>query len=196
MKPIGLITIVLCALLSVQTYAATDKDITVVRVTPSVDLKQVQYVLSHQRSEVFEQGMELESGQWDIFWRIYDQYEKEKQKIDAKRLRLLGTFVKSQGALTGDEATKLIKASGLNQQADLALRQKYFQIYSKKLNPIVAARFVQLDDMAGLVIRLAILGNVPLIRNASETEGEQAASSPSVQIEQPAATGQSPASQP
>jgi hypothetical protein len=47
-------------------YAA-DRKITVVRVTPSLDLAQAQYILSHQREEVFEQGMALDSKQWQMF---------------------------------------------------------------------------------------------------------------------------------
>ena len=78
--------------------------------------------------------------------------------------------------MTGDDAMKLVKASGENQQADIALRQKYFKILSKKLNPVVAARFVQIDDMVGMIIRLAILGNVPLIRGESEESGQPASS--------------------
>jgi hypothetical protein len=68
--------------------------------------------------------------------------------------------------LTNDDAIKLVKHSGENQQADLALRQKYFKLMSKKLNPVVAARFVQIDDIVGMAVRLAILGNVPLIGDA------------------------------
>jgi hypothetical protein len=69
---------------------------------------------------------------------------------------------------------KIAKQSGENQQADLALRQKYFQIYSKKLNPLAAARFMQLDDIVGMVTRLAILGNVPLIGEVPHVAGSDA----------------------
>ena len=169
--------IVVCLLLSTSVNAA-DTDITVVRVTPALDMDQMEYILSHQREEVFERGMALvDSKQWDAFWRVYDEYEKEKEPLDAKRLRLLGSYVSKHATLTGDEATKLVKAVGENQQADLALRQKYFKILSKKLNPVAAARFVQLDDIVGTVVRLAILGNVPLISGVTET-AEQPAGSP------------------
>jgi len=177
MKPMHWLTsIAMCLLLSPAFVHAADNNITVVRVTPAIDLDQLQYVMSHQRSEVFDQGMELDSAQSDVFWRVYHQYEKEKEQLDAKRLRLLGTYIGKFTSMTGDEATKLVKAAGENQQADIALRQKYFKVLSKKLNPVIAARFVQIDDMVGMVIRLAILGNVPLIRGESEVP-EQPASS-------------------
>lgn len=177
MKPMHWLTsIVMCLLLSPAFLQAADTNITVVRVTPVLDLDQLQYVMSHQRSEVFDQGMALDSPQSDVFWGVYHQYEKEKEQLDTKRLRLLGTYIGKFTSMTGDEATKLVKAAGENQQADIALRQKYFKILSKKLNPVVAARFVQIDDMVGMVIRLAILGNVPLIMGASEVSGQPAGS--------------------
>jgi hypothetical protein len=162
-----LIALVMGPLLAGSVYAA-NKDVTVVRVTPSLDLVQAQYILSHQREEVFERGMMLDSKHWQVFWRVYDAYEKEKQELDAKRLGLLGTYVSKHATFTGSEATKLVKASVKNQQADLALRQKYFNILSKKLNPVAAARFVQIDDVVGMVVRLAILGNIQLITDVAE----------------------------
>ena len=71
--------------------------------------------------------------------------------------------VEKYTTLTNDDVMKIVKQSGENQRADLALRQKYFHIYSKKLDPMMAARFLQLDDIVGMVTRLAILGNLPLI---------------------------------
>lgn len=177
MKPMHWLTaVVMCLLLSPAFVNAADTNITVVRVTPALDLDQLQYVLTHQRAEVFDQGMALDSPQSDVFWGVYHQYEKEKEQLDAKRLRLLGTYIGKVASMSGDDATKLVKAAGENQQADFALRQKYFKILSKKLNPVVAARFVQIDDMVGMVIRLAILGNVPLIRGVSEVPGQPAGS--------------------
>lgn len=169
-----LAALAMSSLLASSVYAA-DTEITVVRVNPSLNLDQAQYILSHQREEVFERGMALDEKQWQVFWRVYDAYEKEKEQLDAKRLRLLGTYVKKHGTLTGNDATKLVKASTANQQADLALRQKYFKILSKKLNPVAAARFVQIDDIVGMVVRLGILGNIQLIAGvADEAEPQQA----------------------
>jgi hypothetical protein len=85
---------------------------------------------------------------------------------------------------------KIAKQSGENQQADLALRQKYFQIYSKKLNPLTAARFMQLDDIVGMVTRLAILGNVPLIGDVPHVAASEA---PAGQLPQPTVPDAAPA---
>ena len=135
----------------------------VVPIRPNLDPDKLQYILSTERKVVFERNMDLDEQQSEVFWGVYHRYEKEKDQLEAKRLRLLGTYIEKYASLTNDDVMKIVKQSSENQQADLALRKKYFHIYSKKLNPVAAARFMQLDDIVGMVTRLAILGNLPLI---------------------------------
>ena len=142
---------------------AEEPTLKVVRIRPNLDTEKLQYILSTERKSVFERNMNLDEKQSEVFWGVYHRYEKEKEQLEAKRLRLLGTYIEKYDSLSNDDVMKIVKQSGENQQADLALRKKYFDIYSKKLDPIAAARFMQLDDIVGMVTRLAILGNLPLI---------------------------------
>lgn len=160
----------------------------VVRIRPNLDTDKLQYILSTERKAVFERNMNLNEQQSEVFWGVYHRYEKEKEQLEKNRLRLLGTYIEKYVSLTNDDILKIVKQSGENQRADLELRQKYFQIYSKKLDPVAAARFMQLDDIVGMVTRLAILGNLPLIGdvpksaasgdNAPATSGQEAPASP------------------
>lgn len=163
MKPLAVTALCLGCLAVGPAWSAEEPGLKVIRVRPNLDTEKLQYILSTERKAVFEQSMQLDEQQSEVFWGVYHRYEKEKEQLDAKRLRLLGTYIDKYGSLTNDDVMKLAKQSGENQQAELALRQKYFQIYSKKLNPMAAARFMQIDDILGMVTRLAILGNAPLI---------------------------------
>lgn len=173
--------------------SAEDAQLKVVRIRPNLDTEKLQYILSTERKAVFERNMNLDEQQSEIFWGVYHRYEKEKEQLETKRLRLLGTYIDKYDSLTGAEVVKIVKQSGENQQADLALRQKYFQIYSKKLTPVIAARFLQLDDMVGMVTRLAILGNVPLIGEVPHVAASEA---PAGQSSQPAVPDAPPAMDP
>ena len=84
--------LVLCCSLS-PAVRAEESTITVIRVTPVLDTELLEYILSHERAEVFERAMTLDSKQGDAFWNVYDQYEQEKEELDGKRLRLLGTYI-------------------------------------------------------------------------------------------------------
>ena len=163
MKPLFVAGLCLLCLGMGPALRAEEPTLKVVRVRPNLDAGKLQYIVSTERKAVFERNMQLDERQSEIFWGVYHRYEKEKEQLEAKRLRLLGTYIDKYDSLTKDDVMKIAKESGENQQADLALRQKYFHIYSKKLNPVAAARFMQLDDIVGMATRLAILGNVPLI---------------------------------
>jgi len=163
MKPLAVTGLCLLCLSVSPALNAEEPTLKVVRIRPNLDTEKLQYILTTERKSVFERNMNLNEQQSEVFWGVYHRYEKEKEQLEAKRLRLLGTYIEKYDSLTNDDVMKIAQQSGENQQADLALRQKYFQIYSRKLNPMAAARFMQLDDIVGMVTRLAILGNVPLI---------------------------------
>ena len=173
MIPLHWLIVVLAGVLLAPYATAEDQPpkVDVIRVRPALDIPQLQYVLTHDRKHVFEEGMRLDGRHKELFWGVYRQFEKEREQLDAKRLRLLGTYMDKLPTLTNSEALKLMKQSGQNQQAELALRQKYFNILSKKISPVVAARFAQLDDIVGMTVRLAILGNVPLIGGSTMESG-------------------------
>ena len=190
MKLLAMTGVCLLCLAGSSVLHAEDTTLKVVRIRPNLDPDKLQYILSTERKAVFERNMKLDEQQSEIFWGVYHRYEKEKEQLEAKRLRLLGTYIDKYDSLTNDDVMKIVKQSGENQQADLALRQKYFQIYSKKLNPVAAARFMQLDDIVGMVTRLAILGNVPLI---GEVPNVAASDAPPGQPSQPGSSDAAPA---
>jgi hypothetical protein len=163
MKPLTVAGLCLVCLVMSPGLQAQESAVKVVRIRPNLDTEKLRYILSTERKQVFERNMNLNEEQSVVFWGVYHQYEKEKERLEANRLRLLGTYIEKYTSLTNDDIMKIVKQSGENQRADLALRQKYFHIYSKKLDPMMAARFLQLDDIVGMVTRLAILGNLPLI---------------------------------
>ena len=163
MKPLVAAGICALSLVLGPVLQAQEPPVNVVRIRPNLDTEKLRYILATERKQVFERNMNLNEEQSEIFWGVYHRYEKEKEQLEKNRLRLLGTYIEKYATLGHDDVMKIVKQSGENQRADLALRQKYFHIYSKKLDPIAAARFLQLDDIVGMVTRLAILGNLPLI---------------------------------
>ena len=178
----ALVAAAMCALSLVMCPAlqAQESPVNVVRIRPNLDAEKLRYILATERKQVFERNMNLNEEQSEIFWGVYHRYEKEKEQLEKNRLRLLGTYIEKYATLTNDDVMKIVKQSGENQRADLALRQKYFHIYSKKLDPMAAARFLQLDDIVGMVTRLAILGNLPLIGEMPPVATSNDTSSPSV----------------
>jgi hypothetical protein len=196
MKPSVVAGIFVLSLVASPLLEAQESTVKVIRIRPNLDTEKLQYILSTERKAVFERNMNLNEQQSEVFWGVYHRYEKEKEQLEAKRLRLLGTYIEKYASLTNDEVMQIVKQSGENQQADLALRQKYFQIYSKKLDPKAAARFMQLDDIVGMVTRLAILGNLPLIGDVPHSAASAENVPPGSERETPPSTGDQPSAEP
>ena len=196
MKPIAVAGICCLCLVGNTGVEAQEPAVKVVRIRPNLDTDKLQYILSTERKQVFERNMNLNEQQSEVFWGVYHRYEKEKEQLEANRLRLLGTYIEKYATLTNDDILKIVKQSGENQRADLALRQKYFHIYSKKLDPIAAARFLQLDDIVGMVTRLAILGNLPLIGDVPHSAASGEIAPASSERETPPSTGDQPLTEP
>lgn len=83
--------------------------------TPVPDTDLLGYILSHQRAEVFERAMMLDSKQSDAFWNVYDQYEEEEEVLAGKRLRLLGISIGKHHTSSGEEVTTLVEQATANQ---------------------------------------------------------------------------------
>jgi hypothetical protein len=154
MKPRAVVGMCLMCLLmapdlNAQETTLPESTLKVVRIRPNLDTDKLHYILSTERKQVFERNMNLNEEQSEVFWGVYHRYEKEKDQLEAKRLRLLGTYIENFSSLTNDDVMKIVKQSSENQQADLALRKKYFHIYSKKLDPIAAARFMHSMILSG-----------------------------------------------
>ena len=47
--------------------------------------------------------MNLDEKQSEVFWGVYHRYEKEKEQLEAKRLRLLGTYIEKYDSLSNDD---------------------------------------------------------------------------------------------
>jgi hypothetical protein len=54
--------------------------------------------------------MNLNEQQSEVFWGVYHRYEKEKEQLEAKRLRLLGTYIEKYDSLTNDDVVKIVNS--------------------------------------------------------------------------------------
>ena len=88
---------------------AEDASLKVVHIRPNLDMEKLQYVVSTERKSVFERNMNLDEKQSEVFWEVYHRYEKEKEALEAKRLRLLGSYIQKYASLTNDDVIKIVK---------------------------------------------------------------------------------------
>jgi len=98
------------------------------------------------------------------FWPIYNEFEYELEKLSNKRIANIKDFAANYDSLTNEKADELIKASFSFLNDRLDLNQKYYKKFAEVLTPIVAAKYMQLENQIQLILDLSIAENLPLAK--------------------------------
>ena len=116
------------------------------------------------REKFIDSLMNLSPEQQNIFNPIFKKYEDEFKKIGDERLRIIMEFEKNYASMTDSIAKDLAKSSIDVRKKRLDLMEKYYDKFSKALDSIVAARFLQLENYINLIVDIQIAEEVPLIK--------------------------------
>jgi len=117
-----------------------------------------------KKTAIITKAMQFDDQQAAVFWPIYRQYEQELAKIGDARVALIKDFAQNYGTMSGEKARELAKQSLALQSQKVDLLKKYHKEIDKKVSPIHAARFVQLENQIGMLIDLQVSSELPLIQ--------------------------------
>jgi hypothetical protein len=111
-------------------------------------------------------NMELTESEAKGFWPIYDQYQKDLQKINQRVANLLESYAEDfRGkSLTDDKAKKLINEAVSIDEAEAKLKSTYAPKLSKALPVRKVARYLQIENKIRAVVKYDIASGVPLVR--------------------------------
>ena len=119
-------------------------------------------MVAEQRRNVVAANLDLGVADRERFWKIYEDYAKEREPIEKERFSVLQRYAQSN-AISDDQAMALVLASGRVQIADVQLRLKYTEELRRKMSGRVAARFFQIDDNVTTSLRANSLSGIPLV---------------------------------
>ena len=120
--------------------------------------------LKTNKKAVIIQVMQFTDQQSEVFWPIYNEFEHELDKLSNKRIANIKDFAANYDSLSDQKADELIKNSFDFQEDRLNLNEKYYKKFSEALSPIVAAKFMQLENQIQLVLDISIAANLPLAK--------------------------------
>ena len=115
---------------------------------------------------VVASNMELTESEAKEFWPIYDQYQKELQKINQRIGKVLDSYADDarSKSLTDDKAKKLIDEAVSIDQAEASLKSTFAPKLSKVLPVKKVARYLQIENKIRAVVRYDLAQGVPLVR--------------------------------
>jgi hypothetical protein len=120
-----------------------------------------------QKAQIVGDVMQLDAGQAAAFWPIYKEYETANSGIGDQILELVESYASNYGSMTPEVADRLaVKLLDIEQQRN-ALKRSYYGKFKSALDPITAARFLQVENQLEDLIDLQIAARLPVI-NGSE----------------------------
>ena len=110
--------------------------------------------------------MELTETEAKGFWPIYDEYQKDLQKINRRIANLLDSYAADfrSKSLTDDKAKKLIDEAIAIEQAEVNLKSTYAPKLSKVLPIKKVARYLQIENKIRAVVKYDLAQGVPLMK--------------------------------
>jgi hypothetical protein len=141
-----------------QVGAAQDK--------PADNMQILRDKLRADKKVVVAANMELTESEAKGFWPIYDQYQKDLQKINQRIVKLLESYADDfhKKSLTDDKAKKLIDEAVAIEQAEANLKSAYAPKLGKALPVKKVARYLQIENKIRAVIKYDLAQGVPLVR--------------------------------
>jgi hypothetical protein len=127
------------------------------------DIQMVQKYFGLEKSAVVKQYMKLSTAQDSVFWPIYNKYENERLALGQQRILLVEEYMKKIQNINEADATGLVDKGIALEIKFKNLQKKYHAELAKKVGPVKAAQFYQLENYINNIINLMIQENIPFV---------------------------------
>jgi len=117
--------------------------------------------LSKARTQVVSDVMQFDAEQAAAFWPIYKDFQGDLDKVGDQIVGLIKDYVLNYDTMTNAKADQLAnKLLDIEQQRN-ELKRKYYEKFKSALDPITAARFLQVENQIEKILDLQIAAQLP-----------------------------------
>jgi Spy/CpxP family protein refolding chaperone len=110
--------------------------------------------------------MELTESEAKKFWPVYEEYQKDLQKLNERLRSLLESYATEyqSNSLTDDKAKKLLDEWIALDRDEASHRKTYAAKVLKVLPAKKAARYLQIENEARVIVKYDLAATVPLVQ--------------------------------
>jgi hypothetical protein len=132
---------------------------------PANNMEILREKLKADKKLIVATNMELTESEAKNFWPVYDDYQKELQKINQRMVKLLNDYAADYktNSVSDEKAKKLTDEYVSLQQAEANLTTSFVPKLNKALPPKKVARYLQIENKIRAVIKYDLASTVPLI---------------------------------
>lgn len=131
----------------------------------SEEITMIQDLFGQEKKEIIAANIDLSGVDSDSFWKLYDQYEKQRQEVGVAKLELLQSYTAKPGNMTDFQASELLGQAVSIREAEDKLILNFTKRIGKATNNLVSGQFYQIEHYISDGIRFSILNNIDFIQD-------------------------------
>ena len=131
---------------------------------PANNLETVHEKLKAEKKSIVTKYMELTDSEGKNFWPVYEDYQKDLQKINERLQAMLQSYATDyrNKSLTDEKAKKLLDEWIAIEQDEVRQRKAFVPKIVKALPAKKAARYLQIENEYRMLLRYDLAATVPL----------------------------------
>jgi len=133
---------------------------------PANNMEILREKIKADKKLVVATNMDLTESEAKAFWPVYEDFQKDLQKLNQRLLRVIETYAAEYRSktMTNEKAKKLVDEAIAIEQDEANLKSSYVPRLSKVLPGIKVARYLQIETKIRAIVRYELAGGVPLVQ--------------------------------
>jgi hypothetical protein len=133
---------------------------------PASNMEILREKLKADKKLLVATNMQLTQNEAPGFWPIYDAYQADLDKLNARLGQLIKRYAEAYrtDTLTDDKARALLDEMLQIEEAEVAQKRAYVPKLSAVLSQVKVARYLQIENKIRALIRYELAGDIPLAR--------------------------------
>ena len=133
---------------------------------PANNMEILREKIKADKKLVVAANMDLTESEAKAFWPVYEDYQKDLQKINQRLLGVINSYATDyrNKTMTNEKAKKLINEALAIEQDEANLKGSYVPRLSKVLPGIKVARYLQIETKIRAIVRYELAAGVPLVQ--------------------------------
>jgi Spy/CpxP family protein refolding chaperone len=131
---------------------------------PDADEQVLLKQLQSDRRSVYAENLGLTDEESVRFWPVYDEYERERQKLEERYITMVNDYASKYDTLSDADASKLLDERMDIEKKQLDLKNEYTKKFAKVLPGKKALRYAQIESRITNLLRRNLYSIIPLAR--------------------------------
>jgi hypothetical protein len=131
---------------------------------PADNMQLVREKIQTDKKLFIAQNMNLTESEAKVFWPVYENYQKDLEKLVDKTVKLIENYSANYQTMTEEAAKELINGYLAIEGERVALMKSFLPKFRKVLPEKKVTRYYQLENKIDAVVNYGLAKQIPLVK--------------------------------